>query len=112
MKEKYIQVITTTDNKEDSEKISDILLNRRLAGCIQIIGPITSAYWWKDRIEKASEWLCIIKSMKNLFEDINQSIREIHPYETPEILAVPIVNGDKDYLKWLEDTLKKVRYRK
>lgn len=107
MKEKYIQVITTTDNKEDAEKISDILLNRRLAGCIQIIGPITSTYWWKDKIEKASEWLCIIKSMKNLFEDINKSIREIHSYETPEILVVPIVNGDDDYLKWLDDTLKK-----
>jgi periplasmic divalent cation tolerance protein len=107
MKEKYIQVITTIDTKEDAEKITEILLNRRLAGCIQIIGPVTSTYWWKNKIEKASEWLCIVKSTKNLFEEIKQSIREIHPYETPEIISIPIVNGDNDYLKWLQDKLKK-----
>ena len=107
MKEEYIQVITTTDKKEDAEKITEILLNRRLAGCTQIIGPITSTYWWKGKIEKAREWLCIVKSTKNLFDDIKHSIREIHPYETPEIIVIPIVNGDNDYLKWLKDKLRK-----
>lgn len=107
MKEEYIQVITTTETKEDAEKIGGILLNKRLAGCIQIIGPITSTYRWKNKIEKASEWLCIAKSKKNLFREVKQYIRETHSYETPEIIVLPIVNGDSDYLNWLQDELKR-----
>lgn len=107
MKKEYIQVITTTEKKEDAEKIAEGLLDRRLAGCIQIIGPVTSTYRWKDKIEKTSEWLCLAKSTKNLFDDIKQFIIEIHPYETPEIIAMPIIKGDNVYLKWLQNELKK-----
>ena len=66
MKEKYIQIMTTTEKKEDAERIAEVLVNKRLAGCIQIIGPITSTYWWKDKIEKAEEWLSLMKTKKNL----------------------------------------------
>ena len=80
-------------------------MEKRLAGCIQIIGPIISTYWWKNNIETAKEWLCLIKSKKNLFEKLEKSIKEIHPYETPEIIALPIVAGSKEYLKWLDNAL-------
>jgi periplasmic divalent cation tolerance protein len=107
MKEEYIQIFTTIENKEDAEKIAKSLIEKRLAGCIQIIGPISSIYWWKNKIETSQEWLCIIKSKKKLYEEIEKSIKEIHPYEIPEIIAMQIISGSKDYLKWLDNELKK-----
>jgi len=107
MEEEYIQVITTTEKKGDAEKISEILLHKKLVGCIQIIGPIMSTYWWNDKLEKTSEWLCVAKSSRDLFDEIKKAIRKIHSYEIPEIIAIPIVNGDADYLKWLHDELEK-----
>jgi periplasmic divalent cation tolerance protein len=107
MKEQYIQVITTTENKEDVERIARNLLEKRLAGCVQIIGPITSTYWWKGNIESASEYLCLIKSKKNLYAKLEKAIKEIHPYETPEIIATPVVSGSKKYLGWLFNELEK-----
>ncbi|MEM2928405.1 MAG: divalent-cation tolerance protein CutA [Nitrososphaerota archaeon] len=107
MMEEYIQVFTTTEKREDAEKIAKSLIEKRLAGCIQIIGQISSIYWWKNKIETSQEWLCIIKSKRNLYEEIEKSIKEIHPYETPEIIAMPIISGSEDYLKWLDNELKK-----
>jgi periplasmic divalent cation tolerance protein len=105
--EEYIQVFTTTEKKEDAEKIVKALVEKRLAGCIQIVGPIVSTYWWKDNVETAEEWLCFIKSKKALYDELEKAIKEIHPYETPEIIAMPIVSGNKDYLEWLKNELKK-----
>ena len=106
MKE-YIQILTTTEKREDAQKIAQILVQKRLAGCVQVIGSISSTYWWKNRIETAEEWLCLIKSEKGLYEELEKTIKEIHPYETPEITAVPIVAGSKEYLGWLDQELKK-----
>ncbi|MBE0478046.1 divalent-cation tolerance protein CutA [Candidatus Aerophobetes bacterium] len=101
MTEEYIQVITTCEKKEDAEQIAKNLIEKRLAGCIQILGPILSTYWWKGSVERAEEWLCFIKSKKSCFADIEKTIKKIHPYEIPEIIALPIVQGSKDYLTWL-----------
>jgi len=102
----YIQIVTTLEKKEDAEKIAKTLVEKRLAGCVQIVGPITSTYWWENNIETAEEWLCIIKSRKDLYEELEKAIREIHPYEVPEILAFSIATGSKDYLEWLDKELK------
>jgi len=107
MKEEYIQVFTTTEKKEDAEKIAKALVEKRLAGCIQVVGPIISTYWWKDNVETAEEWLCIIKSKKDIFNELEKSIKEIHPYEVPEIIAMPVVAGSDDYLQWLSKELRK-----
>lgn len=107
MKEEYIQVFTTTEKKEDAEKIAKVLVEKRLAGCIQVVGPIISTYWWKDNVETAEEWLCIIKSKKDIFNELEKSIKEIHPYEVPEIIAMPVVAGSDDYLLWLSKELRK-----
>ena len=106
--EEYIQVFTTTEKKEDAEKIAKILVEKRLAGCSQVAGPIRSTYWWKGNVETAEEWLCVIKTKKNLYEELENYIRKIHPYEVPEILATPIVMGSKDYLRWLDNELNKI----
>jgi periplasmic divalent cation tolerance protein len=105
---KYIQALTTTEKKNDAKKIAKLLLEKRLASCVQIFGPTLSTYWWKGKIEKAKEWLCIIKSKKELYKDIEKAIKEVHPYEIPEIIAIPIITGSKDYFKWLNKELKKV----
>jgi len=106
MIEEYIQVFTTTEKKGDAENIAKALVEKRLAGCIQIVGPIVSTYWWKDNVETAEEWLCFIKSKKTLYDELEKAIKEIHPYQTPEIIAMPIVSGSKDYLGWLSNELK------
>lgn len=104
---RYIQVLTTTGKREDAEKIARILLERRLAGCVQVVGPVSSLYWWKGGIEKAEEWLCIIKSREDLYEELEKTIRENHPYEIPEIIAMRIVFGNRSYLEWMNAELKK-----
>jgi Uncharacterized protein involved in tolerance to divalent cations len=101
----YIQVITTTEKKEDAEKIAMTLVEKKLAACVQIAGPITSNYRWKGNIETAEEWQCVIKSRGDLYEEIERAIKSVHPYEVPEIIAVPIVAGSGDYLEWLQGEL-------
>ncbi len=106
MATEYIQVQTATEKMEEAQKIARALLERRLAGCVQIVGPIVSSYWWKGKLEMAEEWLCLIKSRQDLFEELEKAIVELHSYETPEIIATPIVAGSVDYLAWLNDELK------
>ncbi len=104
MKE-FIQVITTTASREDADRISRRLVETRLAACVQIIGPITSIYRWKGRIETAGEWLCLIKSRWERYGSIERTIRSLHTYEIPEIIAVPVNAGSRDYLEWLGNEL-------
>jgi periplasmic divalent cation tolerance protein len=104
---KFIQVVTTTETKADAQAIAHAIVEKRLAGCVQIIGPITSTYWWQGEIETAEEWLCIIKSRQNLYEALEKAIREVHPYDVPEILAVPVTAGSEGYLEWLNSELRK-----
>lgn len=103
----YIQVLTSIDSREGAEKIAQTLVERRLAACVQIIGPITSIYRWRGAIEKAQEWLCLIKSRTELYQEIEAAIRAAHPYEVPEILATPVTAANEKYLAWLDGELKK-----
>lgn len=103
--EGFIQVTTTTEKREDAERIARILVESRLAACVQIVGPIESVYRWKGQIETAAEWLCMIKSREESYGAIEQTIRSLHPYETPEIIAVAVAGGSRDYLDWLRGQL-------
>lgn len=107
IQDEFIQVITTVDQKEVAKKLALVLTKNRLAACVQIVGPITSTYQWKDNLEEAEEWLCLIKSKRNLFEKLEGKIKEVHPYKVPEIIALPIISGSEDYLEWLQNELKK-----
>jgi periplasmic divalent cation tolerance protein len=106
MKKRYLQVVTTTSREADAERIARALLEERLAACVQIMGPVTSLYWWKETLETSEEWLCLIKTREDLFGALEKAIRKVHPYETPEIVALPIIAGSGDYLKWLQGELK------
>ena len=107
MAEEYIQVFTTFEKKIDAEKSAKVLVEKRLAGCVQIIGPVSSTYWWKGKVEAEKEWLCIIKSKRALYSKLEKAIKEINPYEIPEIIAVSIIEGSKEYLDWLSSELVK-----
>jgi periplasmic divalent cation tolerance protein len=100
MKE-FIQVSTTTDKKEDAERIAKAIVENRLAACVQISGPILSIYWWHDTMEESEEWLLTIKTRKEIYPRLEQAIKNFHPYEVPEITAVPIVEGSSNYLGWI-----------
>ncbi len=101
--ERCIQVMTTTEKKEEALRIARHLVEKGLAACVQVVGPIASIYRWQGKIEQAEEWQCLIKSRQDLFEKLAEAIRAIHPYETPEIIATEISAGSADYLKWLRE---------
>jgi len=100
-----IQVVTTAATKADAQAIATAVVSKRLAACAQVIGPITSTYWWQGRVETADEWLCIMKSRQDLYEALEKAIRQVHPYKVPEILAIPVVLGSQDYLEWMDHEL-------
>jgi len=99
----YIQVVTTVERKEDAERIARTLVEARLAACVQLLGPITSTYRWKGTVETAQEWQCVAKTRRDAYARLEEAIRGAHPYEVPEILAMPIVAGSAGYLAWLDD---------
>jgi len=97
----YIQVLTTVENKADAERIARNLVKKRLAACVQVVGPLTSYFHWQGKLDTAGEYLCLIKSRENFFPELEAVIKNLHPYEVPEILAIPITKGGKDYLDWM-----------
>ena len=101
----YIQVMTTLEKKEDAVMISRSILEEKLVACVQIIGPMISAYWWKGKIEEETEWLCLMKSRRDFYDRLEKRIKEIHPYDEPEILAIPVIEGSRGYLEWMDGEL-------
>jgi len=105
----FIQVSTTFSKLEDAEKAGEELVKNRLCSCTQIIGPIKSIYWWDNKINYESEWLCLSKTTKNKFKEIEKTIKKIHLYETPEIICTEIKSGSKEYLEWI---IKETKFNK
>src|SRR5262245_58463747 len=103
----YVQVTTTTGTRHDADQIAAELVSRRLAACVQVTGPIASTFRWQGKIENAEEWMCIAKTIKNQLSGIQKLFDEIHPYDVPEVIVMPIVEGSADYLKWLDDQVGK-----
>ncbi|HEY4525914.1 MAG TPA: divalent-cation tolerance protein CutA [Candidatus Paceibacterota bacterium] len=104
-KSKYIQVSTTVEKRSDAERIARMLSENKLSACTQIIGPIGSVYRWRGKIKKSKEWLCVAKSKRGYYGKIEQAIKKIHPYELPEIIATPIIEGSREYLGWIQKEL-------
>ena len=97
------QVTTTVATQADAERIAAALVEERLAACVQIAGPIISTYRWQGAIERATEWHCHCKTTRARYPALEARLRELHPYETPEIIALPIVAGFPAYLAWIEE---------
>lgn len=101
-----IVVLITTATREEAARLADILVIGRLAACVQLLPEIESVYRWEGTIERQPETLLLIKTTRPNFEELEAAVRTLHSYETPEIIALPVVAGSPNYLEWLSSSLK------
>ena len=101
-----IVVFMTAANGEEATRLAEMLVGAHLAACVQILPEMESVYRWQGKIERQSEVLLIAKTTRGKFADLEREVRALHSYETPEIVAVPIVIGSQPYLDWLSESLK------
>jgi periplasmic divalent cation tolerance protein len=101
----YLFVSITTTSSEEAERIAEALVQERLAACVNIIPAITSIYRWQGEVHRDSEVLLIAKSRPGLFDPLVARVKELHSYEIPEIIALPITAGSKAYLKWIDESV-------
>jgi periplasmic divalent cation tolerance protein len=99
----FLQINSAAPTREEAERIAAVLVERRLAACVHILGPVQSVYRWHGALERAEEWLCVVKTRSEQFGAVASAIRELHSYECPEIIATAIVAGSADYLAWLAE---------
>lgn len=97
--------MVTTASKQEAENIAQHLLQERLIACANITVPVASLFHWNDKLEKTEEHLVFMKTRKDLFEKLSETVKKLHSYEVPEIIALPIVDGSKEYLAWLDSCL-------
>jgi periplasmic divalent cation tolerance protein len=100
-----VQVLTTAASEAEAERIAATLVERRLAACVQVVGPVVSHYRWQGAVEREREWQCLAKTTMARFGEVEEAIRELHSYEEPEIVATPILAGSSGYLGWLVDNV-------
>ena len=97
----YIVVLVTTGSPEEAKKISSALLEQKKAACVNIVPQVSSRFWWQGELDSADESLLIIKTRASLLDDIVKIVKELHSYEVAEVIALPIVGGNPDYLNWI-----------
>lgn len=101
----YLVALCTVGKVEEAHAIARMLVERRLAACVNVIGGVTSHYRWKGALEKGEEWLLVMKSSQDKYEELRTAILATHSYEVPEIIALPIVAGHPPYLDWIAESL-------
>jgi periplasmic divalent cation tolerance protein len=99
---KYIVVFITSKDPEEAQKIAKDLVKKRLAACVNIVPAVNSHYWWKDKLETSEESMLIVKTKEPLLPELIKSVKKIHSYRIPEIIALPIVGGSRDYMEWID----------
>jgi periplasmic divalent cation tolerance protein len=100
---RFLQVQTTTDSRSEAVELAQGAVQARLAACAQVAGPLASTYWWEDGVERAEEWLIMLKLPADRFDELAAFLAERHSYDEPEIIATEIVAGSPSYLDWLRD---------
>jgi len=102
--EGYLVVLITVP-VDKGEELADFIVNNKLGACVNAVSEVNSTYWWKGKVEKDKEALLVVKTLASKFKELREKVKEVHPYTVPEIIALPIVAGNEDYLKWIEDSL-------
>ena len=97
-----IVVFITVSGEEEAHKIAEMLVNGKKAACVSIVPRVGSLFWWEGRLDSARESLLVVKTKASLFPEIVELVKRVHSYEVPEIIALPIIAGSEDYLKWLD----------
>ena len=98
----YLLVLITAGSSEEAHLIAEELLNQRKAACVSIVPEISSLFWWEDRIDSAPESLLVVKTRSSLLSEVITLVKQIHSYDVPEIVALPIIGGNQDYLEWID----------
>lgn len=101
-----VVILVTAANRDECKKIARHLVEKRLAACVNISQPIESVYRWEGQIAEEGEFLLIIKSIRELFSEIKTEISKVHSYHTPEIICLPVIDGSRNYLQWISDSVK------
>jgi len=101
-----IVIFVTTSTEEEARRIAELLLDRRKAACVNIVPKVDSLFWWQGKLDSAQESLLIIKTKASLLPEVVSLVKGIHSYEVPEIIAMPIIGGNEDYLKWIHSEVK------
>jgi periplasmic divalent cation tolerance protein len=101
-----IVVLSTCATSDDAEMLARVLVTGQLAACVSVVPRVRSFYHWKGKLETADEFLLIIKTSRDLFDALNAELEKLHPFEVPEVLAIPIVAGAENYLNWLGANLR------
>lgn len=96
-----VQVTVTASSPEEAAQLARMAVDRRLAACVQVAGPITSTYRWEGEVTEATEWVCVFKTVAGRLDALSGAVRALHSYEVPEVLVTPVVGGDPDYLGWI-----------
>ncbi|MGC8603068.1 MAG: divalent-cation tolerance protein CutA [Desulfomonilaceae bacterium] len=104
--ESYVVCFITTDCSENAVNIASILVQEKIAACVNIINGLRSIYWWKGKVCDEKETLMIVKTRASLFEKLKIRVKELHPYELPEIISIDISNGLPEYLSWINESTK------
>ncbi len=104
-KSAYIVLFITTASAGEARQISRALLEQRKAACVNIIDKVDSHFWWEDRLDSAQESLLIVKTRASLLPEIIKLVKELHRYDVPEIIALPIIGGNEDYLGWIGENV-------
>jgi len=103
----YLVVFITTSSCEEARKIADALVEQSKAACVNIVPQVKSLFRWKGKIEEAEESLLVVKTRAKLFPEVMNLVKGIHSYEVPEIIALPITEGNPDYLEWIDEETEK-----
>jgi len=101
----FVMVFSSAGSQIEANHIAETLINKKLAACVSILPGVTSHYCWKGKKESSYEVSIIIKSVKDKFEELKKEIIELHSFEVPEILMLPVVDGNEDYLSWLKEVM-------
>jgi len=96
-----IVLFITTASTEEAQRIASVLLNKRKAACVNIVPKVSSFFWWQEKLDSAQESLLIIKTKTSILNEIVNLVKEHHSYDIPEIIALPIIGGNQDYLEWI-----------
>jgi len=99
--EENVVIYITTGTDEEAQKVAEELLKQRKAACVSILPGVSSIFWWQDKLDSAQETLLIVKTKASLVNEIVRLVTEIHSYDVPEIIALPIMGGNRDYLEWI-----------
>ena len=96
-----VVIFITTGTDEEANRLAEVLLKQRRAACVNIVSKVSSRFWWEGHLDSDQESLLIVKAKASLLDEIVALVKEVHTYDVPEVIALPIIGGNPDYLEWI-----------